>query len=62
MDEDTSGDGWLFAFGLVLTLTSLAGYAVGVAADYPGRSFTVTGVMVGITLLAVGNAKRGERA
>lgn len=42
-----------FAGGLGLTLASLAGYAVGVVASYPGRSFALSGLMVGITLLAV---------
>jgi hypothetical protein len=39
-----------------LTLASLAGYAVGVGARYPGRAFSVTGVMVGLTLVAVSGA------
>lgn len=54
--------------GLLLTVASVAGYALGVAGDvglvdpYPGRAFTVTGMMVGITLLAVGLGERGETA
>jgi len=43
-----------------LTLLALAGYAAGTVASYPGRAFTVTGVMVGITLLAVSGG--GEAA
>ncbi|MFB6121041.1 MAG: hypothetical protein ABEJ68_08010 [Halobacteriaceae archaeon] len=39
--------------GAALTVASLAGYALGVVQQYPGRSFSVTGVMVGITLVAV---------
>jgi hypothetical protein len=42
------------AAGCVLTVVGLAGYAVGVAVAYPGRAFSVTSVMVGVTLLAVG--------
>jgi len=42
------------AAGIALTVAGLAGYALGVAVAYPGRAFSVTGVMVGITLLAVG--------
>lgn len=40
--------------GVALTAFSTAGYAVGVLAPYPGRAFTITGVMVGLTLWAVG--------
>ncbi|WP_135830527.1 hypothetical protein [Halorussus halobius] len=43
-----------FAAGIVLTVAGLAGYAVGVTVAYPGRAFSVTGVMVGVTLLSVG--------
>lgn len=62
MDETTPGDGWVFALGVAVTLSSVAGYAVGVVANYPGRSFTVTGVMVGITLVAIGTANRGAES
>lgn len=41
--------------GVVLTSLAAVGYAVGVAAPYPGRAFTLTGVMVGLTLWAVGS-------
>ena len=40
--------------GLVLTALALVGYVVGVVAPYPGRSISLTGVMVGLTLAAVG--------
>ncbi|WP_199723014.1 hypothetical protein [Halobellus sp. Atlit-38R] len=40
--------------GIALTALALVGYAVGVAAPYPGRSATLVGVMVGVTLYAVG--------
>lgn len=40
--------------GAGLVLFGTLGYAVGVVAAYPGRSFAVTGAMVGIALLAVG--------
>ena len=45
--------------GLVLTGLGLTGYAVGVVTPYTGRAFSVTGIMVGVTLLAIGNARRG---
>lgn len=41
---------WL---GLVLLVAGVAGYVAGVVADYPGRAFSVTAVMIGLTLLAV---------
>jgi hypothetical protein len=41
--------------GAALTGLAVVGYAVGVAAPYPGRAFTITGVMVGLTLWAVGS-------
>lgn len=39
--------------GLGITVVALVGYVVGVIAPYPGRSFTVAGVMLGVTLLAI---------
>lgn len=42
--------------GAVTTLAALAGYAVGVYAPYPGRGLTITGLMVGLTLWAVGES------
>jgi hypothetical protein len=40
--------------GLALIVLGTLGYVVGVVAAYPGRSFAVTGAMVGIALFAVG--------
>lgn len=48
------------AAGLALTLLGVAGYIVGTAVAYPGRAFSVTSVMVGITLLAIGSAPGAE--
>ncbi|SIQ98402.1 hypothetical protein SAMN05421858_1026 [Haladaptatus litoreus] len=42
--------------GIAFTVLGLAGYLVGLVAPYPGRAFSITGVMVGITFLAIGNA------
>jgi hypothetical protein len=42
------------AAGVALTVLGLLGYVAGVLAPYPGRAFSVTGVMVGLTLVAVG--------
>ena len=58
MDHDTTRDGTVFAVGAALTLLGVAGYVVGVVVAYPGRALSVTGVMVGLTLLAIGNAER----
>lgn len=46
----------LVAAGVGLLVLGLVGYAVGVVADYPARGFSVTAVMVGITLLAIRSA------
>lgn len=43
----------LRVLGLAVTLLALGGYAVGVVAPYPGRAFTVTGVMAGIALASL---------
>lgn len=48
------------ALGTVLTGVGVVGYAVGTLVSYPGRAFTVTAVMVGITLLVIGKAARQE--
>lgn len=45
--------------GVALTALGLVGYAGGMAAEYPGRAFSLTAAMVGITLLAVGLAGDG---
>ena len=40
--------------GIGLTAVSVLGYAIGVAAPYPGRSASLVGLMVGVTLYAIG--------
>lgn len=42
------------ALGAALTTLGVAGYAAGVATPYPGRAFSVTAVIVGLTLVAIG--------
>lgn len=39
--------------GLGLTLVGLAGYIVGVSVEYPGRAFSLTALITGLTLVAV---------
>lgn len=54
------GDSWamntVLALGLALTAVGLAGYVAGVVVAYPGRAFSLTAVMAGMTLLAVGRS------
>ncbi|MFD1597747.1 hypothetical protein [Halobellus rarus] len=40
--------------GILLTVLAVAGYAIGIAAPYPGRSASIVGVMVGVTLYGIG--------
>ncbi|MFB6069185.1 MAG: hypothetical protein ABEJ90_04580 [Halobacterium sp.] len=40
--------------GVALTAVGVAGYVAGVATPYPGRAFSVTAVVVGVTLASVG--------
>lgn len=44
------------ALGVALIVGGIVGYAAGIATPYPGRAFSVTAVMVGLTLLVVGRA------
>jgi hypothetical protein len=50
----------LFAAGALVTVLGLWGYAAGIVDACPGRAFSVTAVMVGITLLGVGRADPAE--
>ena len=47
--------------GVGLAVVSVLGYAIGVAAPYPGRAASIVGVMVGVTLYAIGR-EGGESA
>lgn len=46
----------VLASGVGLTLLGIAGYIAGTSVAYPGRSASVTAVMVGLTVAAVGNS------
>jgi hypothetical protein len=50
----------LTGLGLGLTVGGVAGYLAGVTVAYPGRAFSLTAVMVGVTLLAVGRSPHTE--
>lgn len=43
------------AAGITLTVLGVVGYVIGVYVPYPGRAFSLSGVMVGITLLTLGS-------
>lgn len=43
--------------GYALVGLGILGYAVGIAAPYTGRAFSLTALMVGISLAAVGGAE-----
>ncbi|WP_251328654.1 hypothetical protein [Haloplanus pelagicus] len=47
-----------FLAGAALSVAGIGGYLAGVAVAYPGRAFSLTAVMVGITLVAVGDHRR----
>jgi len=42
--------------GIALSLLGILAYAAGVWTPYPGRAFSVTAVMVGLTLVAIGRS------
>ena len=44
-----------FTVGAGLTVVGVCGYAGGVFVAYPGRALSLTAVMVGITLAAIGD-------
>jgi hypothetical protein len=46
----------LLVAGVLLVVLGVAGYAAGVVVAYPARAFSVTAVMVGITLIAIRRA------
>jgi hypothetical protein len=43
-----------FVVGAAMVLTGLVGYGVGISTPYPGRELSLVGIMVGITIAAVG--------
>ncbi|MFC7174311.1 hypothetical protein ACFQL0_15135 [Haloplanus litoreus] len=48
-----------FLAGAGLSVAGLCGYVVGTLVTYPGRAFSLTAIMVGITLAAIGD-RRGR--
>lgn len=49
-----------YTAGLVLTGIGLVGYVAGIQFQYPGRAFTITAIIVGITLLSMPKYQTGE--
>ncbi|WP_169051789.1 hypothetical protein [Halorhabdus amylolytica] len=45
--------------GVVTTGFGLCGYAVGTLLAYPGRAFSLTAMMVGLTLVVIGRGSWG---
>lgn len=50
----------ILSAGIALSLAGLVAYAAGILTAYPGRSFSVTALMVGVTLLAIGRSGVAE--
>lgn len=46
----------LVAFGAALVALGVLGYGIGIVVDFPGRAFSVTAIMIGITLIAIRRA------
>lgn len=45
-----------FGGGVALTVLGLGGYVVGLWTPYPGRAFSLTALMVGLTMAAIGRS------
>lgn len=54
MDRSTIG-------GIGLSLVGLIGYVIGIYVAYPGRAFSITAVMIGIALVAIGRQSPARR-
>lgn len=52
---------WSTPVGIGLFVAGLVGYAAGIYVAYPGRAFSVTAVMVGVTLVAIGRQSASRR-
>ena len=55
MVRETLLGGGLFAVGFV-------GYVVGIYVEYPGRAFSLTAIMVGLTLVAIARQSPTEES
>lgn len=48
------------AVGVTLTVAGVVGYVAGAVVAYPGREFSLTALMVGVTVIAVGRSDTPE--
>jgi hypothetical protein len=46
-----------FMAGAGLTVVGVCGYVVGVLVAYPGRAFSLTAIMIGVTLASIGEGR-----
>jgi hypothetical protein len=53
---------WRLSLGVLLTVASLTGYVIGTVVPYPGRSFAITGLTVGLAPVAVGRGRQPAEA
>ncbi|WP_181861715.1 hypothetical protein [Haloplanus salinus] len=49
-----------FTVGTGLTAVGVCGYVGGVLVAYPGRALSLTAIMVGITLAAIGDGREAS--
>jgi hypothetical protein len=54
------GTDWRLTVAGPSTVASLAGYAIDTTAAYPGRALSITGLIVGLALLATGRGRQPE--
>lgn len=47
--------------GTVLSVIGTVGYAAGIAEPYPGRAFSLTLLMLGVTLALISRSSPGEQ-
>jgi len=52
----------VLAAGIVATALGVVGYVAGLVVAYEGRAFSLTALMIGITLVAVGSGDRSAAA
>lgn len=46
----------VFGAGLLISVLGLVGYGLGIASAYPGRAFSVTALLTGLSLAIMGRA------
>ncbi|MFB6233769.1 MAG: hypothetical protein ABEH81_06470 [Halopenitus sp.] len=51
---------WQRLAGFVLSGAGVVGYAIGVYVPYTGRAFSITALMIGVALAAIGSPEAAE--